>query len=804
MNNYKFPNDPLANPDSVVTGPCYRFTVLDSRVLRYEWAEDGVFEDRPSTFAIHRNFPKPEFSVVDKEGYLEIILPEFRLTYDKKRFSPNGLSVTFTSKLTEHGVEWRFGGEVDDRNLGGTARTLDLVDGRCDMGAGIISQAGYAALDDTDSMVFDETGFLTPRPSGDRMDGYLFGYGRDYKGAMESFYAISGGQPIVPRWCLGNWWSRYYAYSDAEYIDLMKKFAANNIPLSVAVIDMDWHWVKQDFVPHTGWTGYSWNKDLFPNPKAFLDELHDMKLKTTLNDHPHAGIHHHEDVYQETAKALWHNIEHKDPIHFDPTSPEFMHAFFNVVHRSVEKDGVDFWWMDWQQGLHTRIPGFNPLWALNHFQYLDTQISKPDSLPIIFSRYAGPGSHRYPVGFSGDTFASWKSLRFQPEFTATASNIGFGWWSHDIGGHMPGYRDDECAARWVQYGVFSPILRLHSTVNRWMSKEPWLYRSEYMEAMRTAMQFRHRLVPYINSVNAATTTRLPLVQPLDWQYPERGVAYQYPNQYFFGPSMVVAPVVDPRDEESNLAEVKVWIPPHRHVDVFTGTVYDGNREMKIYRDLDHVPVLLPEGSIVPLDKDAIPGNGCLNPLGFEVLVVVGQNGQFEILEDARDDPESRGDANTPRSTSITYDQTSGRLSCDSSGKAWRFRFLSCAIDPSAIKVLVNGTEHARAQVSNIKITGNSDVVVDIPADLAPSDKIEILLGPNSQLAVLDHRDTFETILRNYQTEFKNKDNIWEILESRQTLAVKIGRLLSLDLEEIYTGPIAELMLADSRWPGIGA
>jgi hypothetical protein len=138
--------------------------------------------------------------------------------------------------------------------------------------------------------------------------------------------------------------------------------------------------------------------------------------------------------------------------------------------------------IDWQQGEHSRIPGIDPLWyvlpasgrlsqgglsnnltsrMLNHFQFLDT--GRDGRKSIIFSRFSGPGSHRYPVGFSGDSVVSWASLEFQPEFTATSSNIGYGWWSHDIGGHMLGGRNDELVTRWVQYGVFSPIFRLHST-----------------------------------------------------------------------------------------------------------------------------------------------------------------------------------------------------------------------------------------------------------------------------------------------------------------------------------------------------
>ncbi|KAF2105194.1 glycoside hydrolase [Lophiotrema nucula] len=796
MDQYKFPCEPVANEDSSVTGPQYRFTILDDKVLRYEWAEDGVFEDRASTFAINRRFPRPEFRVEDTDDELNIITPSLHLTYDKKRFSPNGLVATFASKMTDWGSEWRYGEQLGG-NLGGTARTLDGVDGRCDMGSGIISKDGCSVLDDSDSMLFDGQGFVTPRRPGERYDGYLFCFGYDYKGAMESFYAISGRQPIVPRWCLGTWWSRYHAYTQEEYLTLMDEFKAKNVPLSVAVIDVDWHWVKEDFVPHTGWTGYTWNQRLFPEQVAFAKALHDRGLKMTLNDHPHLGIAHHEEVYEELSRVLGHDTTHRNLIKFDPTSPKFMHAFFNVVHRKLEDQGCDFWWIDWQQGSHSRTPGFDPLWLLNHFQFLDTKQTHDESLPIIFSRYGGPGSHRYPVGFSGDSAATWDSLRFQPEFTATSSNIGYGWWSHDIGGHLPGYRDDECTARWVQYGTFSPILRLHSTVSRWMSKEPWLYRKECMFAMEGTMRLRHRLVPYIYSINVAPSI-LSLVQPLYWNFPTRAEAYQYPNEYYFGPSLVVAPIVTPRNKATNLAKTKAWVPPGRHVDIFNGTIYDGDREIDMYRSLEYIPVLAPEGSIIPLDQDLVPANGCPNPAAFEVIVVVGQDGQFEIFEDSRDDPVPELRDQATRSILIGFDQAAGRLTTVSAGKEWTFRFISTHIEPSHIRVSIDGSlktdPHCRTDTSS----GQPSTIVRIPAESNVIREITIDVGTNPQLDILDHSSTLSDILKDYQSEFHLKDSIWDIVQSKQSIAVKASRLLSLGLEEALYGPVAELLLADSR------
>lgn len=103
---------------------------------------------------------------------------------------------------------------------------------------------------------------------------------------------------------------------------------------------------------------------------------------------------------------------------------------------------------------------------------------------MTFSRYAGPGSHRYPIGFSGDTHITWESLDFQPYFTTTATNIGYGWWSHDIGGHMLGYKDDELTARWTQYGIFSPIMRLHSSCSEFNGKEPWRFKKRLRKRWR--------------------------------------------------------------------------------------------------------------------------------------------------------------------------------------------------------------------------------------------------------------------------------------------------------------------------------
>jgi alpha-glucosidase (family GH31 glycosyl hydrolase) len=576
--------------------------------------------------------------------------------------------------------------------------------------------------------------------------------------------------------------------------------------LSVAVIDMDWHLVSEDHVPHTGWTGYTWNRKLFPDPEGFGRILHDKhRLKITLNDHPHAGVHHHEeDLYEAMAGALGHDIDTRAPIAFDPTSPAFMSAYLDVLHRPLEKHTCDFWWIDWQQGAHSGIPGFDPLWLLNHFHYLDNALQQKTitgsesaaSNALIFSRYAGPGSQRYPVGFSGDSVSSWDSLRFQPEFTATASNVGYGWWSHDIGGHYGGARDDELATRWLQHGVFSPITRLHSSNSPWTSKEPWRYRPEHRAVMSESMRLRHRLVPYLfaASIEGAAAGE-PLVQPLYWEYPNRDEAYGKPNEYLFGPSMVVAPVVTPRDPRTNLAAVDVWVPPGTHVDIFTGAVYDGDREVRMYRPLEKIPVLAAEGSLIPLDQADAPANGCTNPERYEVLVVVGKDAECTIYEDSADDADASGGSGKTREVKVSYEQAAGKLTTSPYKGSWRFKAVSLAGDGKDVFVFVDG-KTVKATVAKDTCPGASPgLLIDIPET---EGAVTVSFGPDPKLDVIDWTTQVEALILDIQIDFHVKDRLWDIWRAKQPVAVKVGRILTLGLDEVITGPLLELLLADSR------
>ncbi len=627
--HYTINAHPIANPDAILTIGKARFTVLTPRLIRIEYSPIATFEDRPSQAIWYREQDVPSFTADMTDGTLTLDTGSLLLRYDSTvgQFAHDSLTIYVKSTDTL----WHFG-DPNPLNLKGTARTLDNADGAVALEEGLMSRAGWAVLDDSRALVFNPQSWLEPRnaPQG-TLDLYFFGHGRAYQEALNDYMKIAGPVPMIPRYILGNWWSRYWEYSQAELTNLMLEFKQHEIPLSVCIVDMDWHITKTGN-QSSGWTGYTWNRDLFPDPRGFINTLHNLGLKTALNLHPADGVWPHEEQYARMAKRLGIDPQTEQPIAFDITSPEFMVAYFEELHHPHERDGVDFWWIDWQQGTTSRLEGLDPLWFLNHLHFLDLG-RDGTKRPFIFSRWGGYGNHRYPIGFSGDSWVTWDSLAFQPYFTATASNVGFGWWSHDIGGHGAGQEEPELYARWVQYGVFSPILRIHASKNPFHDRRPWQHPNEIYTIIKDAMQLRHRLIPYLYTLAWQATTKNVLpIRPMYYDYPEHDQAYHCPQQYMCGPDVIAAPYTEPLSIDTGMSRQVVWLPEGDWYNAFDGTYYRGGGWYAVYGRLEDIPVFARAGAIVPLGARNGWG-GIDNPQALDVLVFCGAEGQFTLYED---------------------------------------------------------------------------------------------------------------------------------------------------------------------------
>ncbi|MRR29135.1 DUF5110 domain-containing protein, partial [bacterium] len=508
----------------------------------------------------------------------------------------------------------------------------DEADGAIPLKPGLLSRSGWTQIEDTPSLIFNSEGWLEPRPANaGYRDLYLLVSGNDYKGALQDYQKISGTPALLPRAFLGNWWSRFWEYSQQDLQQLVERFNREEIPLSTLIIDMDWH-ITQTGNDCSGWTGFSWNRALFPDPAALMKWLHHHGLISALNLHPAEGVHAHEDQYATAAKALGVDPQSKLPLTFNIANPNFAQTYFEHILHPLEAQGVDFWWLDWQQGEFTQLPGLDPLWWLNHLHYFDLGRIKAKR-PVIFSRWGGPGNHRYPIGFSGDTIVSWESLAFQPWFTASAANAAYGWWSHDIGGHMRGMEDPELYVRWIQFGVLSPIFRLHSTKDEFIDRHPWHADAEVLKLTREAMQFRHALIPYLYSMARRNQQQgLPPVSPLYYDWPDEESAYVTANQYMFGTQLMAAPVTTPITPEIGQAKAGLWFPPGDWFEFVSGVHHQGNRWEINFFDLKDTPLYARSGSIIPLQAETTL-NGAANPRMLDLHVFPGADGTLTLYED---------------------------------------------------------------------------------------------------------------------------------------------------------------------------
>jgi alpha-glucosidase (family GH31 glycosyl hydrolase) len=679
---YSSGNDAVANPAAVVEEGDVRFTVLTPRVIRMEWDSLHRFTDERSFIVINRNLPVPEFKKIIRGGKLTIRTDELELTYklNTGKFSKENLEIKYLNK--KRAFTWN-PSVTQKQNLKGTARTLDRMDGttfikrneprhELQLEDGILSRDGWTLINDSSGLLFDNSDFSWVKERENRtvQDWYFMAYGSDYKAALKDFTLFAGKVPLPPRFVFGYWWSRYWAYSDNEMRDVVSQFEKFNIPLDVLVVDMDWHETDSLFAKpdkwgqRKHWTGYTWEKRLFPDPDQFFDWAKSKHLKTTLNLHPASGIAPFESQYKDFAKRMNFDISTHENIPWQGSNKKFMSTLFDVVLHPIEQQGVDFWWLDWQQWVFDKdIEKLNNTWWLNYTFFEDME-RNTDKRPLIYHRWGGLGNHRYQIGFSGDAYITWNTLEYQPYFTNTASNVLYGYWSHDIGGHKfieddNIYQfDPEMYVRWVQYGALSPILRTHSNKDPSLVKEIWRYRDEYFDALYNAVRLRYQLVPYIYTMARETyETGVSLCRPMYYDYPEADEAYRYEGQYMFGNDILVAPVTS-SDKGTNVSEKDIWLPEGKWYEVMTGELIDGGSVVTRSFTREQIPYYYREGAIIPLYPRMMHLKK--RPETLTLQFTPGVRGEFNYYEDAGNNADYETACTFTRITQNTED---GRTSC---------------------------------------------------------------------------------------------------------------------------------------------
>jgi len=374
---------------------------------------------------------------------------------------------------------------------------------------------------------------------------------------------------------------------------------------------MNWH--------IDGWFGTRYDSVKFPDMNNFLNWTNQNGLHVGFNHHPGAVIRDdikakdflkranmdYDSLFVATEKqyqeSKWEFIE--NALFYGEGNSNDIEPFFDVFLKPMMDQGLDFHWVD----------GSPSIKNLKEYYRLTEQHSNKRAI-VLTRQVAGSfDNHKYPIGFSGDSYISWESLKFNTELTVQGSNLGV-YWSHDIGGHMEGRKmasDSELFSRWIQSGVMSPFNRLHATGGvDWdrrlvHNRKPWDWGAKVLFSARKAMQLKYQLMPYTYSLNRkAFDEGLIMCYGMYFDYPNSPKSYEYSNeQYLYGSSILCAPITDAANDGKGMdgkASKKVWIPEGLWYDYFSGEKVQGPMEIVVSKSIDEFPLFVKEGAIIPM------------------------------------------------------------------------------------------------------------------------------------------------------------------------------------------------------------
>ncbi len=625
-------NPLITDSKMVLKGEHYRISVLTERLLRLEYSPDGVFNDYETQLVRFRNFPKPEFTVTEDNRFLVIRSKYFTLSYTKEKNFDGGKIVPQSNlkvDLNNSDHSWYYH-HPEVRNYKGLFVSLDGNEVDAKARNGLYSVDGFASLDDSNTYIYDENHYPKKREK-KGIDLYLFIYGKDFQDALKDYFRLTGYPAMIPRYALGNWWSRDLEYKEEEILEIANHFEKREIPLSVLLLDEAWHPTKLTDGTKLS-TGYSFHKGLYPNPTNLIEQLHQKNIKVGLNFNPVQGIYPFEVHYQEIASYF--KVTDNKIISFDPLNPALLNAIYQFMISPLVKMGVDFFWND----MKTNEISLDGLWFLNESLYTNPNTNS-NVRKLILARNALLASHRYPIQYTGKTLVGWEMLKKIPMIQGQASNIGVTWISNDVAGNYGGIEEEELYIRSIELATFGPILRFHAPRGRYYRKEPWRWNARTLEVIDHYLKLRHRLIPYLYSKAYFYHKEGELViQPLYYDYPWVYDDSNYQQEYYFG-EMLISPILTKKDNLINRTIHKFFIPEGIWYDFNTGKKFPGNKQyISFFRDEDY-PVFVKRGAIVPLNNtNQLNFTG--NPDSFEIHIFPGENSTFNLYEDKDDQEEN--------------------------------------------------------------------------------------------------------------------------------------------------------------------
>jgi alpha-glucosidase (family GH31 glycosyl hydrolase) len=348
-----------------------------------------------------------------------------------------------------------------------------------------------------------------------------------YQNMRREFLRLTGPVPLPPLFIFGFTDSRYHPYTEQEALDSIDTYRRKGIPLDMFVVDTDWR--------VNGSHGYTPEPKYFPDMPRFLQEAHKRQVRIMFNDHPEP----------QAKNAL------------DPR--ELAYRWNGLT--TLMKEGVDVWWYDrnWGVSLASPVDGLrHEVWGQREYHDI-TQAFRPDQRPLIMTNVDGidggvldypaqAATHRFPIWWTGDTPAEWRSLQHAVANGIDEGIIGFlPYVNDDLGGHYE-TPTTELYTRYLEYGCLCPITRVHCT--RGEDRHPWAFGPQTEKTVSDYIKLRYRLLPTIYSAAyRAYVDGTPLLRRLDLTWPEFKDASR-DDEYLLGDDLLVAPVtrsVEPPD-----------------------------------------------------------------------------------------------------------------------------------------------------------------------------------------------------------------------------------------------------------------
>jgi len=359
---------------------------------------------------------------------------------------------------------------------------------------------------------------------------------------------------------------------------------------------------------------------------------------------------------------------------------------------------------------------------------------------------------------------------------------------------MKGYKDNELELRWMQYGVFSPINRLHCSNSPFTSKEPWRFEPYIEKIMVDYLRLRHKLLPYLYTMDYYSYKNdIPLIRPMYYHNPDDQRAYQCKTEYYFGSSFIVSPIVSKSKPHLLKGKSQVYLPQGVFYDFFNSRRYEGNRNIDIYRSLNEMPVFVKEGEVIPLTEDTDAVN---NPHQLTLKAYMGADGAFNIYEDDNESERYKDDIcvrtllkNDWSHRKFVIEKALGDVS-----------LIPAKRDYSLVFVGINNT-NATVFIDEKEVNFNSsydEVKKELTIQLkeVSVQSCTVIQFPDSMHLVKRDLDTdLFNLLDRFEIGIELKDTIYATV-SHQKLQIALSGLGALNLENDIYHAIVELLIAE--------